>query len=100
MTLRDQRVGVGEGAEGWIDGAVIGDVVARVGPRGRVPRAEPDRVDAEVGEIGQPGADTGQVPDPVAVAVGEALHVQLVDGGTTPPGRRGHGSSMIAGLSP
>src|SRR6185437_16227128 len=64
----------------------VGHVVAGVGPRGRVPRAEPDRVDAEAGEIGQPGPDAGQVADPVTVAVGEALHVQLVDGGTTPPG--------------
>src|SRR6202011_2848671 len=102
VRLRDPRVGVGEGAEGGVDGAVVGHVVAGVGPRGRIPRAEPDRVDAEAGQVRKPGADAGQVTDAVAVAVGEALHVQLVDRGTAPEagvgGLWGHGSSVI--LSP
>src|SRR6266699_3425687 len=99
VALGDQRVGVGQGAERGVDGTVVGDVVAGVGPRGRIPRAEPDRVDAEAREIGQPGADPGQVADAVAVAVGEALHVQLVDrGGAPEAGVGGHGSSVILSL--
>src|SRR6202021_3574006 len=76
---------------GRVDGPVVGDVVARVGPRRRVPRAVPDRVDAEGGQVRQPRPDPGQVADPVAVAVGEALDVELVDRGIAPPGQRGHG---------
>ena len=53
--LGDQLLGLGEGAEGGVDGAVVGDVVAAVRHRRGVPRAEPDGVDAEVGEVGQPG---------------------------------------------
>ena len=100
VRLRDQRVGVGEGAEDGVDGAVVGDVVAGVGHRRRVPRVEPDRVDAEVGEIGQPGPDAGQVADPVAVAVGEAAHVELVDRGARHQAELGHGSSMVARAQP
>ena len=37
-----------ERPERGVDGAVVADVVAAVGERGRVPRGEPDRVDAEV----------------------------------------------------
>ena len=39
-----------------------------------------------LGQVGQPGADAGQVADAVAVAVGEAAHVELVDRGAAPPG--------------
>ena len=97
VALRDQSVSVSQSAEGGVDGAVVGDVVARIGHRGRIPGAEPDRVDAQVPEIGQPGTDASQVAGPVAVAVGEAAHVQLVDGGVAPPGGKGHGSPMIPG---
>ena len=38
--------------DGSID-AVVGDVVARVGHRRRVPRVEPERVDAEVAQVRQ-----------------------------------------------
>ena len=67
---------------------VVGDVVAGVGHRRGVPGAEPDRVHAEV-RAGTAGcADAGQVADPVAVAVGEAARVDLVDDGGPPPVRR------------
>ena len=53
-------------------------------------RGEPDRVDAEVAQVGQARADAGEVADAVAVAVGEAAEVDLVDDGAAPPraGRR------------
>jgi hypothetical protein len=85
VRLGDQRVGVREGAELRVDVAVVGDVVPTVEQRGRVPRADPDRVDAEVGEVRQPGADPVHVARPVAVGVGERTRVHLVDDGATPP---------------
>jgi hypothetical protein len=81
VAIGDQRVGIGQGAEGGVDGTVVRDVVSGVGLRGLVPGGEPDRVDAERRQVGQPVPDAGQVTQPVTVAVGEALHVQLVDGG-------------------
>ena len=87
--LGDQRLGFGERAERRVDGAVVGDVVAAVGERRGVPRVVPDGVDAEVAEVAEAGAHAGEVADAVAVGVGEAAHVELVDDGVAPPGALG-----------
>ena len=83
--LGDQRLRLLERPERRVDDAVVGDVVAAVGERREVPRREPDGVDAEVAQVGQPGADAGEVAGPVAVAVGEAADVDLVDHRAPPP---------------
>ena len=85
----DHLVEVGQRAEPRVDVAVVGDVVPAVGERGGVERAEPDRVDAERGEVRHPGGDAAQVADAVAVGVGEAARVDLVDDGLAPPRRVG-----------
>ena len=85
----DQRLGLGERAERRIDRPVVGDVVAAVGERRGVPGVVPDGVDAEVAEVAEPGAHAGEVADAVAVGVGEAAHVELVDDGVAPPGALG-----------
>jgi hypothetical protein len=89
MGIVDQRVRVGEAAEPRIDVTVVGHVVAGVGLGRRVERIEPDRVDAEVAQVRQAGPDAGQVADPVAVGIGEATHVDLVDHRVAPPGTVG-----------
>ena len=81
----DHLVEVVQRAEPRVDVAVVVDVVAAVGQRGRVERAQPDRVDAEVAQVGDPRGDAGQVADAVAVGVGEAARVDLVDDGLAPP---------------
>ena len=83
--LGDQLLGFLEVSEGGVDGPVVGDVVAAVRQRRDVPGREPDRVDAEVGQVRQVGSDTGEVADPVTVAVGEAPDVDLVDDRPAPP---------------
>ncbi len=83
--VADEGVGVVQIAEHRVDGAVVGDVVARVGLRGGVERAEPDGVDAEAGQVRQPAADAGQVAHAVAVTVGEGPRVHLVDDRVAPP---------------
>src|ERR1700729_245722 len=82
----DERVSVREGAEDRIDAAVVGDVIAGIGHRRRVPGIEPDGVDTQAGEVAQSCPHSGEIADPVPVAVRETAHVQLVDGGATPPG--------------
>ena len=67
----DEPVGVGERAEVGVDVAVVGDVVAAVGERRRVPRTHPDGVDTEPGEVRQPVDDAVHVAGAVAVSVGE-----------------------------
>ena len=49
-----ERPHVGDRSEARVDGREVGDVVAAVGERRRVERREPDRVDAEVGEVIDP----------------------------------------------
>ena len=53
VSLADQGVDVGKRAEPRVNIAVIGDVVAGVGLGRRVERVEPDRVHAEVVQVGQ-----------------------------------------------
>ena len=84
--LGDQLLGLGERAERRIDRAVVDDVVAVVGERRRVPGVEPERVDAELAQVREPRAHTGEIADAVAVRVGEAADVDLVDDGVAPPG--------------
>ncbi len=80
-----QGVGVGEGAEDGVDHAVVGDVVAGVGLRRGVERGEPDGVHAEVPEVRQARRHARQVTHAVAVGVGEAARIDLVDDGVVPP---------------
>ena len=54
MRLGDQRVEIGERAEERIDVGVVGDVVAEVLHRRGEEGREPDRVDAEIGDVGEP----------------------------------------------
>ena len=85
----DQRVEVAERPELGGDAHVVGDVVAEVGERARVDRAQPDRVDAQGGigpaQVVEVGEDAGQVPDAIAVRVGERARVDLVEDGSLPP---------------
>ena len=87
--LGDQLLGFPERPESGIDRAVVGDVVAGVGERRRVPRVEPERVDAERGQIRETRAHARQIADAVAVRVGEAPDVDLVDDRVAPPGALG-----------
>ena len=75
----EQRVEVGQRAEHRVDVARVGDVVAAVGHGGAVERREPDRVDAELDEVVEALPHADQVAGAVAVAVGEAAGVDLVE---------------------
>ncbi len=81
----EQAVHVGERAEARIDVPVVGDVVAGICLGRRVARVQPDGVDAQAAEVGEARADPGQIAEPVAVGVGEAAYIDLVDHGFPPP---------------
>ena len=83
--VADEGVELLEIAVVGLDVEVVGDVVPVVGLRRRVARVEPDRIDAEIGEVGQAAADAGEVADAVVVRVRERPHVQLVDDRSLPP---------------
>ena len=81
----DQAVEVRHGPEQRIHRAVVADVVTAVGQRRRVEGGQPDGVHAEVGQVPQPGPQPRQVTHAVAVRVGEAARVHLVDDRVLPP---------------
>ena len=84
-SLGDQRVEVVEGPEVRMHAHVVGDVIAPVGVRRRVHRAEPHAVDPEPGDMGEVRGDAGQIADPVAVGVGERPRIDLVQHRVPPP---------------
>jgi len=86
VRLADELVRLLDRPEQRVHAAVVGDVVAAVRHRRRVPGRDPDRVSAQVAQVRQPRPDAGDVADAVAVAVGEAADVDLVDDGAAPPG--------------
>jgi hypothetical protein len=81
----EQAVEVGEGPEHRIDAAIIGDVVAEILHRRGEEGGQPEAVDAERGDMVEPVGDPRQVADPVAVRIGEAARIDLVDDGAAPP---------------
>jgi hypothetical protein len=85
---RDESFGLPEVAEARVDVAIVDDVVATVGHRRRVPGREPDGIHSEVAQVRKSRLYAGQVAGAVAVAVGKAAWVDLVDRRAAPPGRR------------
>jgi hypothetical protein len=86
VRLGDQPVAVPESAEDRVDAAVIGDVVPEIEHGGSVDGREPDRVNAEPGQVIELFDDAGQVAHAVAARVAEAARIYLVDHAVLPPG--------------
>ncbi len=82
---REQVVGVLQRAEARVDVAVVGHVVPGVVLRRGVERRDPQGVDTEAAQVGEARGDAGQVTEAVAVGVGEAADVDLVEDGVAPP---------------
>ena len=74
-----KRLHVGQRAVVGMDAAVVGDVVAVVAPRRGIERQQPDRVDAELGDVVELRHQAGEVADAVVVGIEERLDVQLID---------------------
>jgi hypothetical protein len=85
MRLGDQLVEVVERAEDGIDVAVVGDIVAGILLRRGHERRQPQRVDAELGQVVEVRRDAPQIADAVAVRIREGARVDLVDHGRAPP---------------
>jgi hypothetical protein len=86
VRLPHERLRFLQRPEQRIDVAIVRHVIAGVDHRRRVPGIDPDRVDPELAQVRKPRAQPGDVADAVAVAVGEAADVDLVDHGLAPPG--------------
>ena len=82
----DERVEVGKRAEDRVDVAIIGHVIAEIGHRRPEEGRQPDRLDAQARDMVEVRGDAGQVADAVAIRIGEAARIDLIDGGAVPPG--------------
>ena len=85
MGAGNERVRLLESAEVRMDIAIVADVVPTVGQRGRIPRANPERIDAELGEVGQSVDDAEDVSGAIVIVVGERPRIDLVNDGAAPP---------------
>ena len=85
MRLLDQGVERVEVTEERVDGERVRNVIAAVCHGREVEGGQPERVDPELGQVGQPVAYALQVADPVAVAIRETADVDLVEDGSFPP---------------
>jgi hypothetical protein len=78
-------VEIGKSAEDRVDVAIIGDVVPEVRHRRGEEGGQPNPVDTQGRDVIEPLGDAAQVADPVAVGVGEAAWIDLVDDRASPP---------------
>ena len=80
-----QRLEVGHRAEQRIDPCVIGDVITEIGHRRGKDRRQPNRVNAERLQIGQPPDDPPEIADPVGIGVLKRARIDLVENAVPPP---------------
>ena len=78
-----------------IDRAVVGDVVPLVAHGRWVERQQPDCGDAEVLQVVEVLREPDEIPDAVAVTVGERADVQLVDDCVLVPGAHGAAGACV-----
>ena len=70
---------IGQRAVVRMDAAIIGDVVAVVAPRRGIERQQPDRIDAELGDVVELLHQARKVADAVIVRIEERFDMQLID---------------------
>jgi len=86
--LGNEVIEVRERPEHGVNVAVRGDIVAEVLHGRREERRDPDAVHAEASDVFQALANALEIADAIAVAVGEAARIDLVDDAAAPPWRR------------
>ena len=95
VNVGDQGPRIVQRPEQGIDCAVVGHVVPAIDHRRLIPRRCPDGIDPQLAQIGQVAANPGDVADPIAVRVGEAADVDLVNDCPPPPADRRHGDEFL-----
>ena len=85
MGLRNQRVKIRQRSVFRIDVAIIRHVITKILLWRRKERADPDGVNAQIGDIIQSGDDPLQVADTIAVGILKRPWIDLIDDGRFPP---------------
>ena len=87
VRLPDEVVDIAQRAEHRVDVVVVRDVVPVITQRRRIKRQQPERVDAQVLQVGQLLDQAAEITAAIGIAVHERPHVQLVDEGVLVPER-------------
>src|SRR5437763_7602185 len=85
LALGNHAVEVSERTVHRINILVVGDVVAEIHLRRWETWTDPNRVHAEIVQVGHLGGDALEIADAVIVAVGEAARIDLVEDSILPP---------------
>ena len=97
MRRLDKRAGVVHRPVIGADLAIFADVIAIVAARAGVEGQQPDRGDAEFGDIIQLRHQPGEIADAIIIGIEEGLDVHLIDDGVLVPEgilvERGHTGS-------
>ena len=81
----DHRIEIVQRSVFRIDRAIVGNVIAKILLRRGEERADPDRINTKVGDVGQARGDARQITDAVAVGILERPRINLIDHGGFPP---------------
>ena len=79
VRILHQLADVSERAVHRVDVGVVGDVVTVVAQRRRIERKQPQRVDAEVLQVGQLLDQAAEIAAAIRIAIHEGPHVHLID---------------------
>src|SRR5690606_2448965 len=79
VSLGNEALGIGHVAVVRMHAAILGNVIAIVAPRRGVERQQPDRVDAQGGDIVELLDQAGKITDAIVVGIEEGFHVNLID---------------------
>ena len=87
MRARNQRIELCHGAKHGINGVVVTHVIPKIALGRGEKRREPNAVNAQPRDVIELGGHTPQVSNPIAIGIGKAARVDLIEGRPAPPVR-------------
>ena len=94
VRLGHHGVKIRQSAEHRVHGAIIFDIIAEIFHRRFEERAEPDRINAQTGNIIELFGNAGQIADPIAIGVHKTARINLINHRPTPPVLRQTGQNL------
>lgn len=80
-----QVIGVRQSAKDRIDFSIIRYVISAVFLRRRIKRTEPNRIDAEVGDVVEARGYSRQIADAITIGICKRARINLIDNCRPPP---------------
>src|SRR4051812_22894764 len=74
-----------KGTQARINVIEVGDVVAFIAQRARVERQQPNGIEAQAGDVGQPIGEAAEIAHAITIAVLKSLYFYCIDNGVFEP---------------